>query len=118
MQGVITCADDVSTARRRVRRVCAGCGLSDETLDDVQLALTELISNALRHGAPPVIYSCECSASKVLICVDDGSADVGGPHQPHWVAEHGRGLQIVDALAAHWGTESRGAGKRVWAVLG
>lgn len=118
MQGVITCADDVRAARSRVRSICAACGLSEDTAGDVQLALSELLSNALRHGAPPIVYSCECTRSEVLICVDDASCDPGDQQQPQWRAEHGRGLQIVDAVARNWGTEPLADGKRVWAVLG
>lgn len=31
--------------------------------------------------------------------------------------EHGRGLELLDGLAAHWGTQPTGLGKTLWAVF-
>lgn len=39
---------------------------------------------------------------------------MAAPTHPGESATTGRGLLLVDALATHWGVESRGDGKAVW----
>jgi hypothetical protein len=49
--------------------------------------------------------------------VTDGSTLPLRPQTPPLVAEGGRGLAIVDALASHHGVEGHPHGKTVWAEL-
>ncbi|HWG94645.1 MAG TPA: ATP-binding protein, partial [Mycobacteriales bacterium] len=52
-----------------------------------------------------------------LEVVDGHAGRVPVVRQPDADAEGGRGLVIVQALAARWGSERLSAGKRVWCEL-
>lgn len=115
-------ADPASVAEVRawVRGVLAdslGVGRSSVVADDVQLVVSELVTNSLHAGS---------SSLDVTIAVDDTYVRVGladdapGEPTPRRAAPddaHGRGLAIVAALAADWGVRRRGAGKEVWATV-
>ena len=76
-------------------------------LDQAHLLITELVSNAVRHGGPPITVEVECIGPEgVLICVSDGSDDdlptpeAAGPH-----ALGGRGINLIDHFSAEWGVQ-------------
>ncbi|MFD7067152.1 ATP-binding protein [Streptomyces sp. NPDC059913] len=111
----------VHTARDYARDVLAtGPPLDDEQLDDVCLIVSELVTNAVRHGTKPG------DSLKVVVDADDERVRVEvHDHVWRWPrfrpesteATGGRGLHIVDALAARWGVEGRPKGKAVWAEV-
>lgn len=92
---------------------------------DAALAVSELVANAIaytRSGQPggTVRLTVEVSARprSVLIAVRDaGSPTVPTLTTPDPRGEHGRGLAIVAALAADWGSESAGTGRSTWCRL-
>lgn len=88
--------------------------------DDAELVVTELVTNAVRHGGPGVdLWVRRLSAGGLRLEVVDGRS--GAPptvQRPDDDAEGGRGLLIVQALARRWGTERLAAGKQVWCELG
>jgi hypothetical protein len=101
-------------ARTRVENVCAR--LPAEVLGDVLLLTTELVDNALWHGAGEPVLDIEVGPTYVLIGVTDtgsGTVHVAAPYS--W-PESGHGLRIVTALAGSWGVEplTDMSGKRVW----
>ena len=86
-------------------------------VDDVELVLSELMTNAITAGATRVSIELHAHREWVLVSVED---DAGGrviirPASP--AAPGGRGLPIVAALSTHWGVETRSRGKRVWASV-
>lgn len=103
---------DVSVARRAVAGLLAGA--DPQLADDVTLSLSELLTNAIVHGRPPVGLVARLEDETLRIEVGDGSPDRGSPQESTGLASSGRGLNIVDAVAHRWGMESRGAGKAVW----
>lgn len=70
-------------------------------VDAVVLAVSELVTNATRHGRPPVWIGLERQREQVRLDVHDASPaelpDVSGHAAPD--VESGRGLEIVQALA-------------------
>lgn len=119
-QAVIDLPNDLSSvalARRFVKENLAAWGISGP-LDDALLVVSELAANALTHANSS--YRIRLSATPVAlrIEVDDAGAGTPEPQPLTDTEEHGRGLHLVDALAASWGMEAaeRG-GKRVWAEL-
>jgi hypothetical protein len=58
--------------------------------------------------------------SCVLCAVADPSAQTPVPREPDWLAESGRGLQVVATLSSHWGfcVAPDLQGKVVWATFG
>ncbi|MER7764739.1 SpoIIE family protein phosphatase [Streptomyces sp. NPDC097619] len=103
----------------RVRRE-AGAQLTEWGLDEpaftAELILSELITNAIRYGAPPV--RVRLLRDRGLICeVWDGSSTA--PHLRYAAStdEGGRGLFLVAQFAERWGTRYTDRGKVIWAEL-
>jgi anti-sigma regulatory factor (Ser/Thr protein kinase) len=115
--------ESVPKVRRTIVDDLTERGLSEETIDEVELVVTELLTNAIRH-APPLADGTLRVRWKVRFeVVEVEVTDGGGPTEPRpapravW-APSGRGLRIVRALAHEWGvTEDRGS-RTVWATMG
>jgi anti-sigma regulatory factor (Ser/Thr protein kinase) len=111
------------TARRSVRTVLVGWGLGDDGLvADAALVVSELVTNAVRHGGDQLGLELgldpDPAGATVRVAVRDGSAVLPRPQAVDDEQEGGRGLGIVAAVAADWGTETTATGgKRVWALL-
>ncbi|GAA0408411.1 hypothetical protein GCM10009530_71000 [Microbispora corallina] len=94
-----------------------------EVADDATLAVCELVTNAVRHGLRhPAIHSVPVrllmfrSCRSLLCMVTDPSSDPPVLREPDYVAETGRGLQVVAGVSRMWGwTALRPTGKAVWA---
>ncbi|OKJ20823.1 diguanylate cyclase [Streptomyces sp. CB00316] len=102
-----------ATARMLVRDRLQGWGLDEDTVDSTELIVSELVTNAVRYGTPPLRLRLLLDTS--LTCeVHDGST--ASPHLRHarTVDEGGRGLFIVSRLAAHWGARHGPDGKVLW----
>lgn len=95
--------------------------VADRT-DDIAIVLSELLTNALRHGADqparPVRVALVQPAEFVLVVVDDPGQQVPVLREPDYLAESGRGLHVINALSDTWGyTTPTDAGKAVWALF-
>ncbi|MFH9349125.1 SpoIIE family protein phosphatase [Kitasatospora sp. NPDC017646] len=108
--------DDFS-AVSRLRNAC-GDQLTAWDLEELtfttELILSELITNALRHGTEPIRVRMLRDTS--LVCeVSDGSSTA--PHLRYADAtdEGGRGLFLVAQMAGRWGTRYTARGKVIWA---
>lgn len=102
-----------ATARLLVRDRLQGWGLDEDTVDSTELIVSELVTNAVRYGTPPL--RLRLLLDTTLTCeVHDGST--ASPHLRHarTVDEGGRGLFIVSRLAAHWGARHGPDGKVLW----
>jgi CheY-like chemotaxis protein len=106
----------VSTARGFVRKKLAEWGI-DAPLDDALLVTSELAANALTHARSSYRLRLSVSDQALRIEVADTGSGTPEPQPPTETEEHGRGLHMVGVLAASWGMESAGSGKRVWAEL-
>jgi anti-sigma regulatory factor (Ser/Thr protein kinase) len=101
-------------ARAFVRR-CWSHLESEETIDDVALCVSELVTNAIDHAQPPIELRVHRKRGRLRIEVED--AGVGRPElRPmSTTARRGRGIFIVERIATRWGVEPRNGGKTVWA---
>lgn len=102
-----------ATARVLVRDRLQGWGLDEDTVDATELIVSELVTNAVRYGTPPL--RLRLLLDSTLTCeVHDGSRS--SPHLRHarTVDEGGRGLFIVSRLASHWGARHGPDGKVLW----
>lgn len=79
--------------------------------------ISELATNAVMHGAGTfeVSIGYDEAAGCLRVEVSDGGAGEPRPQHPDATSEHGRGLQLVEALATDWGVRRLdGSGKAVW----
>ncbi|MFH9266596.1 ATP-binding protein [Streptomyces sp. NPDC017546] len=93
----------------------------EKRMDDVLLCVTELATNALRHGVPPGrgfkvhIYLERIENALRVELHDSGDGEVCPADElPGAEDEGGRGLLLVAAVADKWGVGERNPGKIVW----
>ena len=116
---MITLPPTPSSARRARHAVAEALHDRPAALTDVaQLLATELVTNAVRHAASPVTLTLECDQGAVLLAVSDESPALPRLHDPQPDDLFGRGLLLVEQLAADWGTApDPDSGKTVWCVV-
>lgn len=107
----------VREARRVARETMHDWGL-ESVSDDVQLGVSELVTNAVRHARTDVVMTLVLDG-KVIVEVKDSDPELRHPAVPTKdpLATSGRGLQIVSAVSADWGVRSVPDGKVVWFAL-
>jgi Histidine kinase-like ATPase domain len=98
-----------------------------ERAEDVAIVVSELVTNALRHGradsrpgqpAGRVRFGLLQPGPCVVCAVADPSRVAPVVQEADVLAETGRGLHVVDALADVWGyTRPTDTGKAVWAMF-
>ena len=102
-------------ARAATKRILPRWALG-ALLDPVLLVVSELVGNAVRHGRPPVDMRLRKAGRGVRVDVHDEDATAPSVTHAAAEAESGRGLFLVDAVAAESGVEQvEGDGKVVWA---
>lgn len=103
-------------ARREVERWAHDTGIGTMA-DDLTLIVSELVTNAVRYGAPPVHVEVRLDERALTVTVVDADPGPPVPTSPGHEAEGGRGLLLIDLLAAEHGVRPEPPGKAVWAVL-
>ncbi len=107
----------VGAARRLIRGWLIDAGRA-ELADDAELAVSEIVTNALLHAGTSVELSARMDVGFVRVEVTDGSSHLPRSRDFDTVSGTGRGLKLLDRTVARWGAERRGAGKVVWFELG
>ena len=110
---------DVAQARRAVSDVLRRWGLTIDP-DVVALLVSELVTNALVHGRPPLELRASRVSDGLRVEMLDGAGERRPRRrsvQPSTDDPRGRGLAIVSALATRWGTAPSPGGKTVWFEL-
>jgi anti-sigma regulatory factor (Ser/Thr protein kinase) len=111
-------------AGRAREEVAAGNGMVPASVrDDVLLLLTELVTNAVRHGGAvdglPVEVAVARSPHGLRVAVTDPGAGFEWPGRKAGTApgENGYGLLLVDRMARRWGIERGESSTTVWFEL-
>ncbi|WP_307668597.1 ATP-binding protein [Streptomyces sp. V2I9] len=120
----------VGQARHRMREQLRGNGVSDTVVDDAVLILSELLSNACRHGRPlgrhaevgdgdiRAAWRMDPAGALTVEVTDGGGPTRPAPSTPSVTARGGRGLNIISALAQEWGVRDDAPGEvTVWALV-
>lgn len=113
--------DDLTAAREarsHVDHTLAGMGVTGEPRDDAILVASELAANGVRHGKPPITLRLTEFDDRLRITVGNH----GDSADPRIItadpdASHGRGLSMVERLAAEVGWERDGDRLDVWADI-
>jgi anti-sigma regulatory factor (Ser/Thr protein kinase) len=94
-----------------------GPSLSPDVRYDVELIVSELVTNAVRAGSKNVIVCVGFQRGKVIVRVTDYAS--GWPEQREASVHDagGRGLPLVSALSTAWGVRMADSGKMVWAEV-
>lgn len=82
---------------------------------DVQLVVSELATNAVRHAGSGFTVRLTCDGDVVRVAVVDPGSEHPAQIDPDRSTVGGRGLRIVELLADRWGVENLGVGKSIWA---
>jgi serine phosphatase RsbU (regulator of sigma subunit)/anti-sigma regulatory factor (Ser/Thr protein kinase) len=105
----------VGHARDLVDAQLTDWGIQDAVFT-AELVVSELITNAIRHGQAPV--QLRLIRENTLICeVSDGSSTAPHLRRARTMDEGGRGLFIVAQLTERWGTRHGPGGKTIWSEL-
>jgi anti-sigma regulatory factor (Ser/Thr protein kinase) len=92
-------------------------GIETQLRGETLLLLSELTTNALLHGRPPVEVRLSRGRRHITLEVHDGAPTLPRRERPGEDDEHGRGLLLVSLMSQRWGTRPTPQGKAVWCVL-
>lgn len=106
----------VAGARTFLRQTLREWGVDGEVADNATLCLSELATNAVIHSHDGCLVRVVLHDGRLTTTVlswgTGNAASVESVADPLQV--HGRGLQVVDALAAQWGHQPDRNGASVW----
>jgi anti-sigma regulatory factor (Ser/Thr protein kinase) len=118
--------ESVKTGRDFTRATLLDWGMPALT-DVAELVVSELVTNALRHGVPSVckLASEHCirlrllaQAPFVMCMVTDPGSDIPVLRESGPDSESGRGLNVVESCSVRWGWHLVDeGGKVVWALM-
>ena len=111
-------AESVAQARAWLSEFLAAQRVPLPVRDDAVLIMSELVTNALRHGLGEIVTRTSISDGGLHLSVTDSGRELPAlqPVDPERIG--GVGLQIVARLASQWGIAPFPGGKTVWASLG
>lgn len=119
----------VREARHRLRAQLRSGGVAESVIDDAVLILSELLSNACRHGRPlgdapagdgdvRAAWRIDARGRLLVEVTDGGGPTRPAPATPSVTAHGGRGLNIITALADDWGVRDDVEGEvTVWVLV-
>jgi anti-sigma regulatory factor (Ser/Thr protein kinase) len=111
-------ADAPAAARRFVVRALGQWHCDEDVTDDASIVTTELVSNAVEHTGRAEELRIRRTAATVVIEVSDASPKPPRPRaEDDPGAARGRGLLLVQRIAARWGIRWTKSGKTIWAEL-
>ncbi|MFE7928517.1 ATP-binding protein [Streptomyces sp. NPDC057456] len=107
-------------ALRRILRLHLGIWGLQDVVDDAQLCMSELVSNVITHVGPgtPATLAVSMNGVRLRIEVHDPDARaLPTLLDANAESESGRGMALVDAVAAHWGVQLGLDRKVAWCEL-
>jgi anti-sigma regulatory factor (Ser/Thr protein kinase) len=115
-------ASSVSVARQQLKAWMLEGGIVGDVVEDARVVISELVANSVRHAQPlpdgDILVSWKMATQGLQISVTDG----GSGTRPRKVnapssALAGRGMAIVETLAATWWSDKTRSRSTVHAVL-
>ncbi len=86
-------------------------------VDDAVLVVSELVTNALRHGEGAAVVRASVRNEVLELSVTDTGDSLPAQQPIDLGRVGGLGLQVVERVSAEWGVAPFPGGKTVWAVI-
>ncbi|MET8246506.1 SpoIIE family protein phosphatase [Streptomyces sp. NPDC005202] len=106
----------VAPIRKQVVEQLDAWGLSEAAFT-TELVVSELVTNAIRYGTPPIRLRLIHDETHLICEVSDTSHTAPHLRRARTWDEGGRGLLLVAQLTQHWGSRHTTEGKTIWAEL-
>ncbi|MFC5172499.1 ATP-binding SpoIIE family protein phosphatase [Streptomyces mutomycini] len=110
----------VAAARQQVRELLHDWA-DAEQVDSAELMVSEMSTNVLMHTDGDALLVAEVTGERgerrLRVEVADASDELPHKRRPGEMASSGRGLMLMEMLAAAWGVDPRGEGKSIWFEL-
>jgi anti-sigma regulatory factor (Ser/Thr protein kinase) len=104
----------VRASRRALDRLLRARGWSDVDIQWAQLAVSELVSNAVVHARSDLIVRIRVNGRVRLEVSDRDARAAVVPRAVEPDCQGGRGLQLVAQVSRRWGVARGAGGKTVW----
>ena len=110
--------DSVRRARRTIAAFLDPSEVPVPIVDDLLLLVSELVTNAVVHAGSPAVVRLDADVERIKVAVADRDGEKApAVVEPDPLSSSGRGVLLVDRLAARWGVEPHREGKVVWFEL-
>ncbi len=106
-----------STARHLAAELLGSHAVPAAKCREALLVISELVTNAVQHGQPPLSLRVVMMTDEMRIEVADGGPAAPRPRTPPVEQAGGRGLDIVSQLSSEWGWRRSASGKTVWCCM-
>jgi two-component sensor histidine kinase len=107
--------DPSSAAAARHFALRAVEGAASDTVQAIELMVSELATNCIRHAGREFELTIARTADEIRVEVSDQAGGVPQKRSPGLEEPTGRGLQIVELLSEDWGVDlTPKGGKTVW----
>jgi anti-sigma regulatory factor (Ser/Thr protein kinase) len=91
--------------------------VGDELAEIAMLLTSELVTNVIVHARTPMRLHLDVTDDAIRVAVCDEAPRSPAIRAAHEARLTGRGMNLVDTLAAQWGVEPDPPGKKVWFEL-
>jgi signal transduction histidine kinase/DNA-binding response OmpR family regulator len=107
----------VQYGRRFATATLTEWAVPPEIVQDATLIVSELLTNAIVYGTPPIRLRLRKTQEELAIEVDDAASAMPRKLRATPTDLHGRGLAIVADVGSRWAARPDGYGKTVWSTL-
>ena len=95
----------VAPARRWAREKFEAAGREPQVRDLLVLLVSEVVTNAVEHAAPPLLLRIDVTSDGTRVEVKDRARKMPILKDPEPTEAGGRGIRFVNDLSTRWGTE-------------
>jgi signal transduction histidine kinase/serine phosphatase RsbU (regulator of sigma subunit)/DNA-binding response OmpR family regulator len=107
----------VYAVRHAVNETLTRWNIDNDTISNAVLVASELVTNAILHGSPPIQLHLRLDEAGIVTEVSDGAHNRPLARELDPASIDGRGLHLIDAVSTDTGTRPIGAGKAIWCVV-
>jgi anti-sigma regulatory factor (Ser/Thr protein kinase) len=111
----------VPQARALCREAALRWAVRTEAAQDAEIVVSELVTNAVLHGRPPIFLQFGHASAELVAAVYDAGTNMPAPLDPRWADPGrdvtGRGLALMSGCAGRWAVTRCSPGKIVTAWL-